>query len=210
MGRAREFDGGAVLDRAAEVFWRIGYDVVTVDDLEAATGLGRGSLYNAFGDKEALFLAALDHYVTKYGSSPFAHLANRDVAVGIRRLLDAVVARMNNPANPRGCLLTNTSLTHGTGSHRIDAAVAEKIKSMEGLLEAAIARARDEGQISAEAVPKQLARFYGAVIQSLGVMHKAYGDATVLRDIVTVAMQAWPGRQTRGRKTRRGRASPHG
>src|SRR5690349_8764362 len=192
MGRTREFDDEAVLDRAAEVFWRRGYDVVSVQDLEASTGLGRGSLYNAFGDKEGLFIAALDRYAERFGAAPFRHLAHRDVAKGIRRMLEAIVERMEKPANPRGCLLTNTSLSFGTGSSRIDAYVAGKIGAMEKRIEVAAARAGDEGQIPADADPRQLARYYCAVAQSLGVMHKAFGAAAGLRDIVEVAMRGWP------------------
>jgi len=106
-----------------------------------------------------------------------------------------------NPGNPRGCLLTNTSLAFGTGSARIDKHVGAKIKAMETLLEQAIARARDDGQIPAAADARQLARFYSAVAQSLGVMHKAFGDAAALRDIVTVAMRSWPGRDDTSRRS---------
>lgn len=192
MGRTREFDSEDTLDRAGALFWRHGYDVVSIQQLEAATGLGRGSLYNAFGDKEGLFLAALDRYATTYGSRALASLSDQDVGEGIRRMLDAIIARMDNPENPRGCLLTNTSLAHGSHSPRIDADVLGRMESIEDLLHTAIARARDAGQIPADADPRQLARFYAAVVQSLGVMHKAQGDTAALHDIADVAMRAWP------------------
>ena len=197
MARPKEFDDEKVLAKAAEVFWRRGYEVVSILDLEAATGLGRGSLYNAFGDKEGLFIAALDRYLDKYGAPPFRHLVEADVGKGIRLMLEAIVARMSDPANPRGCLLTNSSLAFGTGSKRIDAYVAGKIRAMEETLEDAITRARREGQIPASADPGQLARFYAAVAQSLGVMHRANGDAAALRDIVAVAMRSWPAKPKR-------------
>jgi len=192
MARPKEFDNEKVLARAGEVFWRQGYEVVSIQDLEAATGLGRGSLYNAFGDKEGLFIAALDRYVEKHGAAPFRHLAERDVGKGLGLMLSAIIDRMSNPNNPPGCLLTNASLAFGTGSTRIDAHVAGKIRAMETALEAAIARARDERQIPASADPLELARFYGAVAQSLGVMHRAERDIAALRDIAAVAMRAWP------------------
>lgn len=201
MARTREFDHDAVLERASELFWRLGYDVVSVQDLESATGLGRGSLYNAFGDKEGLFIAAIDRYAEKHGTAPFRHLAEPDVADGIRKMLEAIVKRMSNPGNPRGCLLTNTSLAFGTGSDRIDTHVGAKIKEMEVLLQQAIVRARDDGQIPRSVDTRQLARFYSAVAQSLGVMHKAFGDAAALRDIVTVAMRSWPGRDGSSRRS---------
>ena len=76
MARPKEFDAEKVLATAADVFWRRGYEVVSIQDLEAATGLGRGSLYNAFGDKEGLFIAALDRYIERHGAAPFRHLSN--------------------------------------------------------------------------------------------------------------------------------------
>jgi hypothetical protein len=118
-------------------------------------------------------------------------------------MLEAIVARMEKAANPRGCLLTNTSLSFGTGSSRIDAYVAEKLGEVERQLTQAIARARDSGQIPADADPRKLARYYGAVAQSLGVVHKAFGPQAGLRDIVEVAMRSWPARPA---KARRGRA----
>jgi TetR/AcrR family transcriptional regulator, transcriptional repressor for nem operon len=194
MARVKEFDVERVLDRAADTFWRLGYDATSIHNLEEATGLGRGSLYNAFGDKEGLFLAALDRYGAKYGASPLRHLEERDVARGIRSMLDDILARMKNPKNPQGCLLTNACL-QGPGSPEIAAKVATNMKYMEDRLERAITRAKDSGQIRADAEPRQLARFYSAVAQSLGVAHKALRDTRRLQDIIEVAVQAWPARR---------------
>lgn len=62
MVRPREFDMQQVLERAANVYWNKGWDATITADLERATGLKRGSLYNAFGDKRGLYLAALQYY----------------------------------------------------------------------------------------------------------------------------------------------------
>ena len=63
MARPREFDESEVLDAAIAAFWRGGYAATSISDLQAATGLSRGSLYKAFGYKHGLFLAALDRYL---------------------------------------------------------------------------------------------------------------------------------------------------
>ena len=63
MARPREFDEGAVLDAAVLCFWKQGYEATSVRDLVAQTGITAASLYNAFGDKRALYQRALDHYV---------------------------------------------------------------------------------------------------------------------------------------------------
>ena len=63
MARPREFDEGAVLDAAVLCFWKQGYEATSVRDLVEHTGIAAASLYNAFGDKRALYEKALDHYV---------------------------------------------------------------------------------------------------------------------------------------------------
>jgi TetR/AcrR family transcriptional repressor of nem operon len=197
MARPKEFDVDAVLDRAADVFWRLGYEATSIQDLEDATGLGRGSLYNAFQDKQGLFLAALARYGQKYGSTLLSRLDDADVERGIRSMLEGILARMSDAAHPPGCLLTNTCL-EGGGSAEIAAKVAASIKLMEDHLERAIARAKDTGQIDADAQPRQLARFYCAIAQSLGVGHKTFGDIDRLNDIIEVAMRPWPRRGATG------------
>ncbi len=191
MARLKEFDIDAVLDRAADVFWRLGYEATSMQDLEDATGLGRGSLYNAFGDKQGLFLAALARYGEKHGATPLRRLADADVGRGIRLMLEDMLARMRDPRNPRGCLLTNACL-EGAGSPEIATKVAVSIKLMEDHLEGAIARAKETGQIGRDANPRQLARFYSAIAQSLSIGHKTFGEIGRLNDIIEVAMRSWP------------------
>src|SRR3954454_20321978 len=62
-GRPRGFDTEAAVERAMNVFWSRGYHATALPDLLRATGLSRGSLYAAFGDKHSLFLRALDRYI---------------------------------------------------------------------------------------------------------------------------------------------------
>ena len=61
MARPREFDEGVVLDAAVQCFWAHGYEAASVKDLMERTGLTAASLYNAYGDKRAMFRTALDH-----------------------------------------------------------------------------------------------------------------------------------------------------
>src|SRR5579872_7287735 len=61
-GRPRAYDPDAALSRVMETFWKSGYAGTSLDDLAAATGMNRPSLYAAFGDKRALYVKALEHY----------------------------------------------------------------------------------------------------------------------------------------------------
>lgn len=192
MGRPKDFVTDDVLDRAAEVFWRCGYEATSIPDLEAATGLGRGSLYNTFGDKERLYLAALRRYQDKFGSHALSKLDEDDVGAGIRLMFEALVERMSRSDNPPGCLMTNSTIECDGSSREIESLVATNIVRMEALVEKAIARAIETEQIVRTTDAKRLARFYVAIAQSLGVLHKASPDMDRLRDVVDVAMQSWP------------------
>lgn len=84
MARPREFDTDTAVRAALYVFWRKGYAATTMKDLEQATGMGRMSLYNAFGSKEELFLAALERYIAK---STIRHARSAAVAALTGRML---------------------------------------------------------------------------------------------------------------------------
>lgn len=108
-GRPRSFDVGAALDAAVAVFWAKGFDGTTYSDLEDATGQHRQSLVYAFGDKQALFSAALQRYVERRVSIVCEALRKgEDPAAAIRRAL-GIWSEDANRKVARGCLLVNTA-----------------------------------------------------------------------------------------------------
>jgi len=193
VGRPRDFVTDDILDRAAELFWRSGYQATSIPDLELATGLGRGSLYNAFGDKEGLYLAALGRYQEKYAVPAVANLDHENVGVGIRRMFETIIARMASADVPDGCMMINSTVECDGSSSRIESVVAESIVQMETIVRTAIDRAIRTKQIPLDTDSERLARFFVAIAQGLGVVHKASKDVERLHDIVGVAMQSWPG-----------------
>ena len=78
MARPRKFDESAVITAARDEFWTRGYGATSVDYLTAATGLGKGSLYGAFGDKHALYLRIFDDYIAGAVQSVHDDLAGDD------------------------------------------------------------------------------------------------------------------------------------
>src|SRR5579862_578601 len=114
MGRNRSYDEDAVLRGAMHVFRRKGYQAVSVRDLEAATGLKSGSIYNSFGDKAGLFDAAFAHYneaVLKRRIDKFAP-AERGLS-GLRKLFLTLIQEPDGGSF--GCLITNTVVELGGG-----------------------------------------------------------------------------------------------
>jgi AcrR family transcriptional regulator len=107
-GRPRTFDSAVALESAAELFWAKGFADTSLDDLSAAMGMGRPSIYNAFGDKESLFLRALERFRDTVGATPLRAFAEAD---SIREALDALfrqtVEYTTADASHLGCLLGN-------------------------------------------------------------------------------------------------------
>src|SRR5262249_36617440 len=147
MVGTRQFDHDAVVDRAMMMFWRKGYGGTSIDDLEKATRLRRGSLYNAFGDKQGLFVAALKRYETTVGQERTKQLSNLDPYRAIEGFLDILVAKMSEPSRPRGCLHTNTSLEFPNAPDEVLRIIAERTAGIEGAIYLVLRRAQAEGML---------------------------------------------------------------
>jgi len=115
MARPKSFDEDAVLDQAVELFWKRGYEGTSMADLESHLGLGRQSLYNAFGDKQSLFLKALERYRRTVGERAVAQLNAPDASLdAIRGFFTATVESLTAPGPRRACLVANTILERGS------------------------------------------------------------------------------------------------
>ncbi len=192
MAGVKQFDSDAVTDRVMIVFWRDGYAATSIQDLERATKLRRGSLYNAFGDKEGLFVAALKRYDATIGSSRIEQLSNPDPYRAIAAFLNTLVDQMSKPGRPRGCLHTNTSLEIPSAPDMVLSIIAERTSAIEAALYSVLRRAKKQGLFDRAADVRALARFYLGVAKGITVLHKVYGNTAMLRDIVKVAMSKWP------------------
>jgi TetR/AcrR family transcriptional repressor of nem operon len=192
MAGIRQFDHDSVVDRAMMLFWRRGYGGTSVQDLEKATRLRRGSLYNAFGDKQGLFVAALRRYETTVGQERIKQLSNPDPYRAVQGFLDTLVMQMSEPSRPRGCLHTNTSLELPNAPDEVLRIIAERTAGIEGAIYLVLRRAQADGTLDRAADARALARFYLGVAKGIGVLHKVFGDASALRDIVKTAMSKWP------------------
>lgn len=105
-GRPRSFDKDAAIERAMLLFWRAGYDGVTVRDLGAALGIGQTSLYSAFGDKASLYLAAIKRFEVTYGVLNMRRVeASASLQAAITALLEDAISRYTAPRHPLGCMI---------------------------------------------------------------------------------------------------------
>ncbi|MEV0651252.1 TetR/AcrR family transcriptional regulator [Phytomonospora sp. NPDC050363] len=192
MGRPKQFDPDVALDRAMRTFWSKGYAGTTPQDLVDELGIGKGSLYNTFGGKHDLFLAALRRYADS-AARQFTELMEEPgpVRQRVRRIFDATVDPAPLPnAGQDGCLAVNTAAELAT----VDEQAAEIVRKMfartERELREVLERARRDGEISPDRDPRILAAHLFATLVGLRVLMKTTTDPASLRPIVDAAIAA--------------------
>ncbi len=191
MARPREFERDVVLDRAMQVFWSRGYEATSIQHLVARMGIQRGSLYDTFGDKRALFFAAIDHYDRVVTAKLLATL--EDPGSGkdaIRRFFRLKVELSLEPGRPRGCLVTNSAAELASRDRGTATRVGAVLTKIEAAFYRAVVRAQKAGEIDATRNPRALARFLTSSAQGLSIMAKTSPDRAVLEDIVRVTLAA--------------------
>ena len=105
------FDPDDVLDKVIEVFWELGYDAADTETLSKRAGLTKPSLYNAFGSKEDLFVAAINRYSKTRSRASLEALARPDKpADGIRDYFLNLAQNVAAPGRPKGCLMLSIAL----------------------------------------------------------------------------------------------------
>jgi TetR/AcrR family transcriptional repressor of nem operon len=191
MARPREFDVDSALESAMQTFWAKGYEATSVDDLCGSTGLGRSSLYAAFGDKRALYLRALDRYEDAAATRVATALAGplpirKSISAFLGRIIDDIVS---GPGR-RGCFMGNCAAELARGDRAAANQVRRSLARVEKVFCEAFARAKSRGEIDARSDVTALARFFTAGIQGLRLVGKANPDRNVLDDIAMVMLHA--------------------
>jgi len=145
-GRPRSFDPDEVLDKARAVFWNLGYAATSLDDLAAATGLNRPSLYAAFGDKHALYLAALRRSAAEATAALGAALqAEAPLRTVLAIIFDRTVdIYRRGEAGQRGCFLIGTAVTQAVDDPQARELLGAYIADTDRLFQERFERQRDQ------------------------------------------------------------------
>ncbi|HYQ70933.1 MAG TPA: TetR/AcrR family transcriptional regulator [Gammaproteobacteria bacterium] len=149
MARNRQFDERQALVAAMLTFWEKGYEGTSIQDLEAAMGLGRTSIYNAFGNKRALFGRVMACYKDSVMAALIADMdAAPDIREGIRRLLNSALDIHFDAGNPGGCLVVLSVLESGQHDAQSRATMQQTLHDLAHALRLRLARARKAGDLS--------------------------------------------------------------
>ena len=156
-GRPRSFDTDQVLARVRDTFWKYGYSGTSMDQLSAATGLHKPSLYGAFGDKKALYLAALDNYLAEVRAEFAEAFAVPNLFESLYQVSECSIDKFLRGTDAgTGCFMMSTAMPEAAKDPDISRVVRESMESLERAFLRRFERAIDEGEIPASVDPKVL------------------------------------------------------
>jgi TetR/AcrR family transcriptional regulator, transcriptional repressor for nem operon len=181
MPRPKSFDEAAVLDQAMYLFWERGYEGTSLTDLETRLGLGRQSLYNAFGDKQALFHKALDRYRQVRADVSLADLNAPDSGLDtIRAFFHSMIECGTAPGERKGCLFVKTITERGPEDPSAMMRCTSAGDALERAFRRALTHARDRGEVSSDLDIEAAATLLVIQNYGLGVMAQTGAPATEL------------------------------
>lgn len=168
-GRPRGFDEDKAIDAAMRVFWEKSFEGTTMTDLTDATGLSRSSIHAAFGNKEGLFLKAVERYKSEWMRHIPKALAEPTLPGAIEALFRGMVNALSIPGNPKGCLSIHGALACGTDDKLVTQVMAKWRRSNENRIKERIQQAQHEGELGREVSAADYARYIATIMIGIGI-----------------------------------------
>ncbi len=191
MGRPREFDTDAALEKAMRLFWTKSYEGTSVADLTETLGISRLSLYAAFGDKQSLFRAALERYAAGLAGYLAAALGKPTAREVAEQFLKGAADLQASPRNPGGRLPVNSAIAFGDEAEPVRQALnAHRTAGWHSC--AAASSRRSYSTICRRIAIQRHWPFVGAVLYGMAILASGGASRKELEQVSRTAMKAWP------------------
>jgi TetR/AcrR family transcriptional regulator, copper-responsive repressor len=189
-GRPRAYEPDVALGKALDLFRRGGFAATSLDDLSAATGMNRPSLYGAFGDKRELYIKSYQRYRDE-ARAALADIFRSNASV--RRQLERIFATaldsyLSGEDGPHGCFTVTTAGSEAVQDPDIRAMVQDALSELDKAFAFCFRRARETGELPENADPAVLARLASATIHSIAIRARARASRGELEAIVNGAL----------------------
>ncbi|BBR59157.1 MULTISPECIES: TetR/AcrR family transcriptional regulator [Enterobacteriaceae] len=193
-GRPKVFDREAALDKAMTLFWQYGYEATSLSDLVEATGAKAPTLYAEFVNKEGLFRAVLDHYISRFASKNEACLfcEEQTLIEALRNYFTAVATCFTSKDTPAGCFMINTSAALAASSKEIAKTIKSRHAVQEQTLSQFLQLRQARGEIPAEKNVAELALFLGCILQGMSISAREGASFETLMQITETTLRLWP------------------
>ena len=180
MARPREFDETTVLEAAMNCFWAQGFESTSVRNLAERMGITGASLYNAFGDKRALYRQAFVHYLAQTVRDRVARLEKLRPLSAIRTFFAEIIERSVNDEQRRGCMLVNAALELAPYDPEFQKLVAEEMIFIEGFFCRSVEAGQKDGSIADARPADELAKLLLSVLLGIRVLARTRPQREVL------------------------------
>ena len=189
-GPNKTFDPETVLQKAMEVFWARGYEAASLSELLQNMGISRKSMYDTFGNKQALFLKALEHYAqTNLRSIKEQLLASGSPLRNIEQLLISM-QKTHGKSGSKGCMLGTCTADFDTSDVEIAPVLRSYFARLENIYYEAISRAKIAGELSREADARDLARMLLCTTQGMALVGRVLDNETIPTSVVLTTIKA--------------------
>ncbi len=190
MARPRSFDETEIRTAVLLQFWGHGFDGTALPDLEAATGLSRKSLYNAFGDKHQMFVTALGDFRAMAVASNTAVLKQAGASLpSVQSVFDGLLAQAATPQGGLGCMICNTSREDVSQDPAVRKHIDAYFATLQGDLLKAIKTAQANGEIADRSADDMANACVGAIV-SISVLAKAGQPVSILQSIASETLHS--------------------
>lgn len=184
MARPREFDEAVVLEAAMLCFWAKGYEATSVRDLAEQMGITAASLYNAFGDKRALYRQALDHYLQLSVHDRIRRLERLPPYPAIRAFFNEIIERSVSDKQRRGCMLVNSALELAPHDNEFQKIISKELTVIEHFFRERIVAGQRDGTITSLKQADELAKLLLSVLLGIRVLARTRPQRSVLEGAV--------------------------
>ena len=193
-GRPRAYEPDVALGKALDLFRKEGFAATSLDDLSAATGMNRPSLYGAFGDKRELFIKSYQRY-REDARTAMAGIFRDELPIRQRlaRIYAVALDIYLSGDSPRGCFTVMTAASEAVSDPEIRAMVLEALAELDKAFAACFRRAKEKGELPASADPAVLAQIASATIHTIAIRARAQTPRKELEAIVNGALDVMLG-----------------
>ena len=193
MARPREFDEGLVLEAAVQCFWAQGYEATSVKDLMERTGLTAASLYNAYGDKRAIFRTALDRYIRNSIGARIQRCQNLPPRDAIRSFFDDILQRSLGDREHKGCMLVNSALELAPHDPEFREVIAGELTRIEAFFRTCAEKGQADGTIIRSKPASTLAQHLLGVLMGIRVLARVRPERPLIEGVVGAALASLDG-----------------
>ena len=189
MPRPREFNEASALQAAINCFWQRGYEATSMRDLAASMGISLPSLYGTFGDKEELFVKALEQYRDQSARTRIKRLEESlSPKRAIKVFIEEIIQRSIDDKERRGCFLINSALEVAPHDAKLAALIAECLGEIEAFFHRSVKAAQMEGTVPKGRNARDLARLLFGVLLGIRVLARSKPDRALLEGVARPAL----------------------